>query len=171
MPKAHYHKGIETIAYMLEGECTVYYGDDLQKHCWCARASSVSLPPTYRTRRATKAGNRAPGSWRIPPVAIRTASCCYQSLMQVWRRGPTRQHHEQKFCSSAVGPWGGASKRRLKSEIGICAYHCSGVPTLLTCERRRQQRPVPGEREGNPLKPFAQGRRARFGGWWNNGPS
>ena len=29
--KAHYHKGIETIAYMLEGECTVYYGDDLEK--------------------------------------------------------------------------------------------------------------------------------------------
>ncbi len=29
--KAHYHTGIETIAYMLEGECAVYYGDDLQK--------------------------------------------------------------------------------------------------------------------------------------------
>jgi uncharacterized RmlC-like cupin family protein len=29
--KAHYHKGIETIAYMLEGECAVYYGDNLQK--------------------------------------------------------------------------------------------------------------------------------------------
>jgi uncharacterized RmlC-like cupin family protein len=29
--KAHYHKGIETIAYMLEGECAVYYGDDLEK--------------------------------------------------------------------------------------------------------------------------------------------
>ena len=28
--KAHYHEGIETIAYMLEGECAVYYGDDLQ---------------------------------------------------------------------------------------------------------------------------------------------
>jgi uncharacterized RmlC-like cupin family protein len=28
--KAHYHQGIETIAYMLEGECTVYYGDKLQ---------------------------------------------------------------------------------------------------------------------------------------------
>lgn len=28
--KAHYHKGIETIAYMLEGECAVYYGDNLQ---------------------------------------------------------------------------------------------------------------------------------------------
>src|SRR5262245_44377875 len=30
--KAHYHEGIETIAYMLEGECAVYYGDNLQKH-------------------------------------------------------------------------------------------------------------------------------------------
>jgi uncharacterized RmlC-like cupin family protein len=29
--KAHDHEGVETIAYMLEGECTVYYGDDLQK--------------------------------------------------------------------------------------------------------------------------------------------
>ena len=32
--KAHYHKGIETIAYMLEGECAVYYGNDLQKRVW-----------------------------------------------------------------------------------------------------------------------------------------
>ena len=29
--KAHYHKAIETIAYMLEGECAVYYGENLQK--------------------------------------------------------------------------------------------------------------------------------------------
>ena len=29
--KAHYHEGIETIAYMLEGNCRVYYGDDLEK--------------------------------------------------------------------------------------------------------------------------------------------
>src|SRR5262245_19917629 len=28
--KAHYHKAIETIAYMLEGECAVYWGDNLQ---------------------------------------------------------------------------------------------------------------------------------------------
>jgi uncharacterized RmlC-like cupin family protein len=28
--KVHYHKGIETIAYMLEGECDVYYGDNLE---------------------------------------------------------------------------------------------------------------------------------------------
>jgi uncharacterized RmlC-like cupin family protein len=29
--KAHYHKGIETIAYMLEGECAVYCGGDLER--------------------------------------------------------------------------------------------------------------------------------------------
>jgi len=29
--KAHYHEGIETIAFMLEGECVVYYGDELEK--------------------------------------------------------------------------------------------------------------------------------------------
>jgi uncharacterized RmlC-like cupin family protein len=29
--KAHYHKGIETIAYMLEGECSVYYGHGLEQ--------------------------------------------------------------------------------------------------------------------------------------------
>ncbi|MGY4626459.1 cupin domain-containing protein [Bradyrhizobium sp. USDA 4486] len=28
--KVHYHKGIETIAYLLEGECAVYYGDKLE---------------------------------------------------------------------------------------------------------------------------------------------
>ncbi|MGI9366284.1 MAG: cupin domain-containing protein [Rhizobiaceae bacterium] len=28
--KAHYHEGIETIAYMLDGECIVHYGDQLQ---------------------------------------------------------------------------------------------------------------------------------------------
>ncbi len=29
--KAHYHKGIETIAYLLEGECALYYGGELEK--------------------------------------------------------------------------------------------------------------------------------------------
>lgn len=29
--KAHYHEGIETITFLLEGTCKVYYGDDLGK--------------------------------------------------------------------------------------------------------------------------------------------
>lgn len=32
--KAHYHKDIETIAYLLEGECAVYYGDHLEKRVY-----------------------------------------------------------------------------------------------------------------------------------------
>jgi hypothetical protein len=60
--KAHCHKGIETIAYMLDGECTFITATILRGKCWCARASSGSLPPTYSTHRATRAGNRAHGS-------------------------------------------------------------------------------------------------------------
>ena len=30
--KAHLHRNIETIAYMLDGECVLYYGHDLEKH-------------------------------------------------------------------------------------------------------------------------------------------
>ena len=29
--KPHYHKGIETIAYMLKGECTVFHGERFDK--------------------------------------------------------------------------------------------------------------------------------------------
>jgi uncharacterized RmlC-like cupin family protein len=29
--KAHYHEGIETIAYLLEGDCALYYGNELEK--------------------------------------------------------------------------------------------------------------------------------------------
>ena len=42
--KAHYHKGIETIAYMLEGECYVYYGDGLQ-HRVLVKAGEQSFVP------------------------------------------------------------------------------------------------------------------------------
>ena len=40
--KAHYHKGIETIAYMLTGECYVYYGDALE-HRVLVRAGEQSF--------------------------------------------------------------------------------------------------------------------------------
>ena len=103
--KAHYHKGVETIAYMLEGECTVYYGDDLQKRVLVREGEQSFVPPTCRTRRATKVGNRVPGSSYIHPVAIRTASCCYRSLMQGWRRGRARQRDTQAFCASDVSPY------------------------------------------------------------------
>lgn len=42
--KAHYHKGIETIAYMLAGECHVYYGDKLQHRLTAREGDQVYCP-------------------------------------------------------------------------------------------------------------------------------
>jgi uncharacterized RmlC-like cupin family protein len=42
--KAHYHNGIETIAYMLTGECYVYYGDDLEHRVLAHTGDQVFVP-------------------------------------------------------------------------------------------------------------------------------
>ena len=42
--KAHYHKGIETIAYLLEGECAVYYGDNLEHRITVSAGDQVYVP-------------------------------------------------------------------------------------------------------------------------------
>jgi uncharacterized RmlC-like cupin family protein len=42
--KVHYHKGIETIAYLLEGECAVYYGDGLEYHAVMHAGDQAYLP-------------------------------------------------------------------------------------------------------------------------------
>ena len=38
--KAHYHRGIETIAYLLDGRCSVYFGDKLEQ---CAEMKSGEM--------------------------------------------------------------------------------------------------------------------------------
>ena len=42
--KAHYHDGIETIAYMLSGECAVYYGDALERRMLVREGEQVFCP-------------------------------------------------------------------------------------------------------------------------------
>ncbi|WP_372618213.1 cupin domain-containing protein [Falsiroseomonas sp.] len=42
--KVHYHQGIETIAYLLEGNCAVYYGDGLEHRAEVARGEQIYLP-------------------------------------------------------------------------------------------------------------------------------
>ena len=42
--KAHYHEGIETIAYMLDGECSVYYGDRLEFRLTARAGDQVYCP-------------------------------------------------------------------------------------------------------------------------------
>ncbi|MEZ5905023.1 MAG: cupin domain-containing protein [Geminicoccaceae bacterium] len=72
--RAHYHEGIETIAYLLEGRCTVRFGQRLE-HRVELSAGEQGCPPTCRTRRATTAAPPASGSWCIRPGSVtRTAS-------------------------------------------------------------------------------------------------
>jgi uncharacterized RmlC-like cupin family protein len=42
--KAHYHDKIETIAYLLEGECTVLYGDKLERRTLVRQGDQFFVP-------------------------------------------------------------------------------------------------------------------------------
>ena len=42
--KPHYHKGIETIAYMLKGECTVFHGKKLAKQTLVKQGEQIFIP-------------------------------------------------------------------------------------------------------------------------------
>jgi len=42
--KAHYHEGIETIAYLLEGECAVYYGDSFESRVTVRAGEQAFVP-------------------------------------------------------------------------------------------------------------------------------
>ena len=42
--KVHYHKDIETIAYLLDGECAVYYGDELERRTVVRAGEQVFCP-------------------------------------------------------------------------------------------------------------------------------
>jgi uncharacterized RmlC-like cupin family protein len=48
--KVHYHKGIETIAYLLEGECALYYGDKLEHRLVAKAEDQVYMPEDVRKR-------------------------------------------------------------------------------------------------------------------------
>ena len=40
----HFHKGIETIAYMLEGECTVFHGSTLEHQTVVRQGEQIFIP-------------------------------------------------------------------------------------------------------------------------------
>jgi uncharacterized RmlC-like cupin family protein len=42
--KVHYHQGIETIAYQLDGECALYYGDRLEHRITVRAGEQVYVP-------------------------------------------------------------------------------------------------------------------------------
>lgn len=42
--KVHYHQGIETIAYLLEGECAVHYGERLESRADLQMGDQIFIP-------------------------------------------------------------------------------------------------------------------------------
>jgi uncharacterized RmlC-like cupin family protein len=42
--RVHYHRGIETIAYLLEGTCSVYYGERLEQRATVRAGDQIFIP-------------------------------------------------------------------------------------------------------------------------------
>ena len=61
--KVHYHKGIETIAYLLAGECAVYYGDDLERRVLVHAGDHVFIPADVPHAPCNESG--APCTWIV----------------------------------------------------------------------------------------------------------
>lgn len=60
---AHFHKGIETIAYLLEGECTVYFGDDLGERVPVKQGETCFLGPDIPHAPCNESGK--PCTWIV----------------------------------------------------------------------------------------------------------
>ncbi len=61
--KVHYHKGIETIAYLLDGECAVYYGDHLERRVVAQAGDHVFCPADVPHAPSNESGK--PCAWLV----------------------------------------------------------------------------------------------------------
>jgi len=61
--KVHYHDGIETISYLLEGECSVYYGDRLEHRAVMRVGEQMFIPPDVPHAPCNESG--APCTWIV----------------------------------------------------------------------------------------------------------
>ncbi len=61
--RAHYHDRIETIAYMLEGECAVYYGDALDHRVLVRTGEQAYCPADVPHAPVNESG--APCTWIV----------------------------------------------------------------------------------------------------------
>lgn len=61
--KVHYHEDIETIAYLLEGECAVYYGDKLEHRLVIKPEEQVYMPENVPHAPSNESG--APCTWLV----------------------------------------------------------------------------------------------------------
>ena len=61
--KAHYHRGIETISYLLEGECCVYYGEQMEHRAVMHAGDQMYLPADVPHAPCNESG--APCTWLV----------------------------------------------------------------------------------------------------------
>jgi uncharacterized RmlC-like cupin family protein len=61
--KAHYHENIETIAYLLDGECTVYYGERLERRMTVRAGEQTFMPANVPHAPWNESG--APCTWIV----------------------------------------------------------------------------------------------------------
>jgi uncharacterized RmlC-like cupin family protein len=61
--KVHYHRGIETISYLLDGECAVYYGDKLERRIAVRAGDQVFIPADVPHAPCNESG--APCTWIV----------------------------------------------------------------------------------------------------------
>ena len=61
--KAHYHERIETIAYMLEGECVVRFGDRMQHEVLVRQGDHAFVPADLPHAPCNESG--APCTWLV----------------------------------------------------------------------------------------------------------
>ena len=70
--KPHYHKGIETIAYMLKGECTVFHGEKLESQTLVKQGEQFTFQMMCLMHPVTLAWKNAFGSSFILLVMTKT---------------------------------------------------------------------------------------------------
>lgn len=61
--KVHYHRGIETISYLLEGECAVYYGEQLERRAVVRAGDQMFIPADVPHAPSNESG--APCTWLV----------------------------------------------------------------------------------------------------------
>ena len=61
--KVHYHRGIETISYLLDGACTVYYGEHLERRVAVRAGDQVFIPADVPHAPCNESG--APCTWIV----------------------------------------------------------------------------------------------------------
>ncbi len=61
--RSHYHEGIDTIAYLLEGRCAVYYGDRLEHRADLVAGEQMFMPRDVPHAPVNDSG--APCTWIV----------------------------------------------------------------------------------------------------------